>query len=260
MDPGKIYVSSKCAKWKANPEVNPDTGKKITTSGKIYKNLLKECKTESPARINPRSFSAANLLTMKNPELKELAKQQGYRNYGKLNKHDLVRLLINGALPPPPKYISRRLKEGVGVPLDQLFTAGDKSPGNKWVYESKKVDDGYMIRGVDLEGLFGSTYIPDKTVTRLEEVYRDYFTDEEMTDEDEEPAQELVTRTIRGGWFVSDKVFTEVVAFLESLQKQPQPKSLKELAINVAAARKIPKGVLPKLIVQEVKVYRKNNR
>lgn len=39
-----------CDQWKKNPNVNPRTGRQITETGKVYKDLLKECGPPKPIR------------------------------------------------------------------------------------------------------------------------------------------------------------------------------------------------------------------
>ena len=44
-----------CEKFKKDPSVNPRTGRKITKTGKIYKELVKECDLNSQSSSEPRS-------------------------------------------------------------------------------------------------------------------------------------------------------------------------------------------------------------
>lgn len=53
-----MTISEKCKKWLSKPEYNPDTNRKIKTSGKIYKQLEKDC---LPIKLSPISERLSKL-------------------------------------------------------------------------------------------------------------------------------------------------------------------------------------------------------
>lgn len=186
---------------------------------------------------------------MTNSELKVLARNQGLLKYSKLNKHGLVNLLRTGVQgPPPPKIMFNVIKNGKGVPPDELFK--QNSEYSKWTYEVKEAPGGYMITGVDLTGLFNSTWYPDTTVRRSEDVY---YSD---TDGEEEPTTRMVTRTIPGGWFIKAKEYPEFKTFISSLRPLNQPKTLFDIAAHVVNSRKRTIR-LPKVLERELDRVRK---
>ena len=60
-----------CEAWTANKTINPRTGRKITTSGKVYKDLEIECKTKSPLKTNVKT----NVKTNKELPLKKICEE-----------------------------------------------------------------------------------------------------------------------------------------------------------------------------------------
>lgn len=200
---------------------------------------------------------------MTRPQLLALAKQRGFTRYSTLNKHKLIELLERGSHAPPPKRWNYIVQRGRGVAIDQLFTEYDEK--TKYGVRERRVEGGYLVNGVDLDGMFNSRYVPDRTVYEDRVVdNRDWTTDDEYSDdetEDEEPAPPpqivVVERIVEGGWFIPIENFEAYKAFIASFTDVYQPRTLLESAARVASSRKLP-NYLPSLIKKQLTFYKNN--
>ena len=75
-----------CEKWRANKTINPRTGRKITTTGKVYKDLEIECKTKSPpSKESPLKKICEEF--KKNPAVNPETKRTIQKGKGVYNKY-----------------------------------------------------------------------------------------------------------------------------------------------------------------------------
>ena len=49
----KLTKKELCDKWLANKNINPETSRKITETGNIYKNLIKKCLDNKKPKKEP---------------------------------------------------------------------------------------------------------------------------------------------------------------------------------------------------------------
>lgn len=176
-----------------------------------------------------------NLRELSNPELREIAKRKGFIRYSKLNKDELVKLIKTGSHAPPPKKERWAvIQSGLGVEPDKLFTEHDETS----IYSVAKstYPGGYLIRGINLGGMFNSSFIEPRTEQRTG---RYYETDD--SDDSDNDVQITYTEHIPGGWFVPAEEFPAFSTYIENLRAlrtQQQPKSLFEIAAHVVNSKK----------------------
>jgi hypothetical protein len=176
------------------------------------------------------STQSAELRALTKSQLQAMAKRAGFMRFSALNKNDLISLLISGSHTPKvkhPKFTILHSCRGV-LPADfdpaRFTITVEPSPG------------GYVMRGLDIEGMFNSLFTPDRFATRYEDVY------EEPTTDDDEPNQSTwtpVTRRICGGWFIPEANYSDFKQFYESIVcRVNNPRTLFELAGIVVNSRK----------------------
>lgn len=186
---------------------------------------------------------------MTRPQLLALAKERGFTRYSKFNKHDLIRLIRYGKHPDPiPTRLYGIIVDGTSI--DKLFTPYDHM--HKYSVSDRLVQGGYIVNGVNLEGLFNSSYVPDRVEMQEEIDYPD------TDNEDDEPVTVMRNIVIRGGWFVPHADFPTYRQYINDLRTAAslyQPRSLFELAARIVNTRR-QTAYLPKIIKQKLKEYK----
>ncbi len=90
------FTDAECEKWRIDPTKNPKTGKKISETGKIYKDLVRKCgpiKNPSPKKPSPNGSSGPSQphakQSVENPLAKPMARiiRELFREV--MNHHDL---------------------------------------------------------------------------------------------------------------------------------------------------------------------------
>jgi hypothetical protein len=189
---------------------------------------------------------------MDRSQLLALAKERGFTRYSKLNKGELIRLLKNGShSPPPARHWYSIIANGEGVSIDKLFTPYDHM--HKYAVAHEQVPEGYIIRGVNLNGMFESQYIADRTIQREEIDYGD-----NTDDEDVEPVTVVRSVQISGGWLIPLREFPKLQTLITSLRSASQikqPRTLFEAAARVVNSKKQTR-YLPKIIKSRLKQYK----
>jgi len=213
-----------------------------------YKNYSKLRKTDlivliSTKKRSVKKHTRAYYNNMTNRQLKDIAKQKSFVKYSTMNKRELINLLVRGVHPKPrQKKIYEITDYRNLLPLDYLFTSCG-CINHVYGYGAVQDDEkgGYVIRGVNLNGMFDSIRVPDKTINVLENDYEDINTADYEWFETDETTQ-VVTKTIKGGWFVpfaSYQNFSDYTNRLKTIRCSTNPKSLFELAAYVLKSRKI---------------------
>lgn len=178
------------------------------------------------------------------PQLLALARQRGYHRYHKLNKRDLVQLLETGRYrrqsppPPPPRPRYTSVHSSRGLRPDEIDLDRYR------VDVSRRSDGQYLVRGVDLNGLFGSVFVDDRTVRGAPQ-YDD--TDTEGSDDDD-------TYVVNGGWVVPASQIQNLRTYLSSLRVY-NPRSLFDLSALSVNRRPI-NQYLPEHFLQRVRSVR----
>lgn len=196
-------------------------------------------------------------------ELLTMCKDKGFVRYSSLNKHNLIDLLKTGSHKQPKqrspwRYIS---ESGMGV-LPHEF----ERDGNQYTITIKDSDkfcdkyvsddiirylrDGYCaIRGINLEGLFNSRWVPPKQTTVYENTYNSATDD---SDSDNEPIRVEITYKQYGAWVIPKSELPSFKAFFDSLKPKHNPKSLFDSAAHVVNSRKITQYI-PKHLLKRIK-------
>ena len=137
------------------------------------------------------------------------------------------------------------------APIDKLFTPYDHM--HKYSVSERLVPEGYIVSGVNLDGMFNSMFVPDRIEQR--EYESDRFTDSET---DDEPIAVMRDVVIRGGWFVPHAEFPNYRNYITTLRTAAsvhQPRSLFETAACVVNSR-CHNVYLPKIIKNKLKEYK----
>lgn len=179
---------------------------------------------------------------MTRPQLLALAKERGFKRYSALNKCELIKLLKKGSHDPPiPKKWYSIIDSGKGVSFDQLFTSYDHM--HKYDVGEQQEGDGYIIRGVNLDGMFNSVYVPEQMTYGIDTRW-------DTDDEDDDPHYIRIPRKIPGGWLIHRNDYSNYKKFIKSLRdakSQQQPRTLFELAARVVNSRKLNVYIPPSL-------------
>jgi hypothetical protein len=184
--------------------------------------------------------SSVELRALSKSQLQEMAKRAGFMRFSALNKDRLVSLLTTGShSKPKAQPITKMLHSSRGVVPSEF----DPS---KFTITVETSPGGYVMRGLDIEGMFNSRFTPDRSTTRYEDVYGDPDTDDE--DDPPQPIRAPVTRRVSGGWFIPASDYLAFKRFYESIPyRGNDPRTLFELSGMVVNSRKqttyIPKRI-----------------
>lgn len=197
----------------------------------------------------------------KHKELLARCRREGFVLYSDIDARQLQELLERGyhRIYPRKRWWMLKIHSSRGLKLEEF---------DYTVYRVERcpyTNDGYKIRGLDLEGRFDSHFIPDRYIMKPvntsrigQTVKRRLFSSAPTitrlaADDDDEGAEgageQLFERVpVYGGWYVPSSRRDECLEFCKSVQKVQPLRSLQELAANVMLSRKlcyqIPKGLV----------------
>lgn len=176
-------------------------------------------------------------------------KEAGFVRYEHLNPEQLKDLLERGHHYISPKrrecYLKIHSRRG---PKPEDFDCNvHRTECVSYFYDNHQ---GFICRGVDLEGMFDSQFVSDTTVSLTnappQRARSRFFRkisclaahdDHDDTTEDE---YRLQTRVTFGGWFVPFSRWDDFTKFRKSLDRNIPPRSLQELAANVVLSKDVP--------------------
>lgn len=159
-------------------------------------------------------------------------RRAGFVRYSHLNVDQLRDLLARGYhyISPKDAYSIKIVHSSRGPKIADF-------DGCRYDVQIIPHRDGYMVRGVDLEGMFDSTFIEPAPYSHADNNYMGGFMEEDSL-EDSKRLQEMMLDHA-GGWFVRASRYVELTQLRDRLRRVP-PRSLRELAANVVTSRHLP--------------------
>lgn len=149
-------------------------------------------------------------------ELLALAKARGFKKISSFNKHDLARLLITGK--HLPKFVSHNFEN---IVQETVHSSRGLKPfeiemtTQYGVTISSRGLHNYLVRGIDLDGMFQSVFVEDSTI-RIRKYSDSTSDDDDDTSDDDD--DDKVTIPVNGGWVVPSSVLPELKLFLQILK------------------------------------------
>lgn len=208
---------------------------------KSYKSVLTNHLTQEDARMYMKDLKRKILL--------QKCREREFVNYKKLNNIQLQELLKRGY-----HYITPKQPQ---VEPKSTWVKADRFDSSQDVMRIAPFSCcGYIVRGIDLDGMFDSIYTPFVPLIRLEGMESSSSSEEEDTDDDDEEVvnqqqeedegvdvvevkeKTTTTEDPSRGWIVPSYRYEELISFYHRMMKRP-PRSLKELATNVVCSRKL---------------------
>lgn len=157
-------------------------------------------------------------------ELLDECRRTGYVRYSRLNVQQLKNLLECGY-----HYISPKRESYLFIHSSRGAKPDEFDP-TRYCIDCKPCRNGHLVRGIDLEGMFDSQFVPDR---RVQLTVHDFIDIPAM---DEQLIR--VYRLIYGGWYIPASMYEPFTVFRQNLVAIP-PRSLQELALNVVTSKKI---------------------
>lgn len=277
-------MTSDCDMQQLKSGINPKTNRKIPIGRRVYKRLDKEYRpisthisicdkqvttklseldldklmTDLKSRLmidlkaEAKSLQITNYHKMKKIDLVEnlhyiylqnIAKGMGFLRYERLNTEGLKSLIITQKHKIYEQSINPTIKLGKGVPIGDLYSPDGKY--GQYDYEYEKVPCGYIIRGVDLNGMFNSIYFPEVMENVMEPDYDSYAESMGWSDDDEQTYHMVERIKTYSYWLVAHNMFQTVKDYLDSFRPRKQPESLFDIAANYVTSKKQDRYIPP---------------
>jgi len=165
-------------------------------------------------------FDAYNKIPVK--DLRKMAKKFNIYNYYHLNKPELITQLIEKQYYNPSMSWIPVIDQTNSLLLKDLYKPYDES--HFYTYNSEEVSQlgGYIISGVNLDGLFNSMYVPNSTVKSVVKNSSFYdFSDDEEGDAQSMPM--LVTKKVKAGWLIPFNMYQEFLQVTKLMELKNKP-------------------------------------
>lgn len=170
-------------------------------------------------QYNTSAFDAYYDIPVK--DLRKMAKEASIYNYYRLNKPELVTKLIEKQYYNPSMSWIPVIDQTNNLLFKDLYKPYDDSHFYSFNSEEVSQMGGYIISGVNLDGLFKSTYVPNSTVKSIVNRVSCDFSDDEDCDAQSIPT--LVTKKVKAGWLIPFNMYQDFLQVAKLMEIKNKP-------------------------------------